>query len=445
VAIQILGDWEETVASLDGVMDRHLSRTAMADARDRHLTMALVYGVARWRPYLDWVGARFSRRPPSQLHPVVRQGLRIGLFQLLFLDRIPVSAAVNETVQAVRGAGQPKWLSGFVNGVLRGAARGAADLPDPRRDDAALPEAVRLGHPEWLIARWQKRYGREATAALCRINNTEPRLCLRTNVPKDGTAELVATLEEAGWRVEQGRYAPGAFYLPDFQGEIRKIPGFTSGTFQVQDEAAQLVAPLLGPFRAGAAYLDGCAGLGGKTTHLARLLPEESRVLAVEPDEGRTRLLMENLARSGDDGRVEIRRATLREVASEMQSRFAGVLIDAPCSGLGVIRRHPDIRWNRTEADLERYQAMQLELLESAAPLVQGGGILVYATCSLEPEENEAVVEQFLARHDDFILTRADDFLPPSAKPLIDAEGFLRTRPDLHDLDGFFAARLQKT
>jgi 16S rRNA (cytosine967-C5)-methyltransferase len=425
-------------------MERHLGRTAMPDPRDRHLTMALVYGVARWRPYLDWIAAKFSKQPLPNLHPLVRQALRIGLFQLVFLDRIPVSAAVNETVGALRLSKQPKWLAGFVNGVLRAACRVAAELPDPRRDDSSLPEPVRFCHPEWLTSRWQKRYGREATRSLCHINNTPPRLCLRTNTRKNSTNDLLATLKQAGFRVEQGDYAPDALYLPDFQGEIHRIPGFAAGSFQVQDEAAQLVAYLLGPPRSGGIYLDGCAGLGGKTTHLTQLLLDDNMVMAIEPDTMRARLLAENIARLDCTDRVECHRSTLQELLPAQQGRFAGVLIDAPCSGLGVIRRHPDIRWNRTEADLPRYQNMQLELLHSAALLVQPGGALVYATCSLEPEENEIVVEKFLARHQEFTLTPAGNFLPQAAKELVDDEGCLRTRPDLHDLDGFFAARFKK-
>jgi 16S rRNA (cytosine967-C5)-methyltransferase len=212
----------------------------------------------------------------------------------------------------------------------------------------------------------------------------------------------------------------------------------------VQDEAAQLVSFLLGPLKPEKTYLDGCAGLGGKTSHLAQILPTKSKLLAIEPNGERVKKLRENLIRLQLNTSVTIVEGTVDALLPEMTEKFAGVLIDAPCSGLGVIRRHPDIRWNRTPDDLLRYQEIQSAILESAAQLLAPGGTLVYATCSTEPEENEDVVQKFLAEHPRFLMSDCKDLLPENGAALVDSLGFFRTLPGRDDLDGFFGAKLVK-
>jgi len=235
-----------------------------------------------------------------------------------------------------------------------------------------------------------------------------------------------------------------AIKLVEFQGPVTAIPGFAEGLFQVQDEAAQLVSMLLGPLQTGWSYLDGCAGLGGKTSHLTQMLPTESRLTAVEPSSERTAKLRENLHRLRLDTTVTIVEGALAALLPDNREKFHGVLIDAPCSGLGVIRRHPDIRWSRNPADLLRYQEKQLDLLMDAARLVAVQGILVYATCSTEPEENDAVIKRFLETCPQFELSDCRDALPETCACLVDGLGFFRTLPDRKDLDGFFAARMIK-
>ena len=212
----------------------------------------------------------------------------------------------------------------------------------------------------------------------------------------------------------------------------------------MQDEAAQLVSLLLSPLQPGKSYLDGCAGLGGKTSHLAQFLPAGSQLFAVEPHIGRIKKLKENLARLQLDRSMTIVEGGIDDVLPEMEQRFAGVLIDAPCSGLGVIRRHPDIRWNRQPEDLLHYQDKQLSILTSGAKLVSPGGALVYVTCSTEPEENDEVIEAFLAKNPAFQAVNCTDKLPEAASLLVDQKGFFRTLPGQHDMDGFFAAKLIK-
>lgn len=446
IAIDILYNWEERRLPVDLLMEQHIAHNPLGDPRDRQLIMSLVYGVIRWRGYLDWVAEKYSKHPLSKIKNRTLQALRIGLFQLLFLDRVPPSAAINETVQALKDMKQPKWLTGFVNGILRNVDRERQDIPNPlhRNNRESLPEAALLSHPEWLIRRWKNRYGDIEATRICMENNTEAPICLRVNNALTRASDLLKKLRIAGLHCEAGKYSPLAIKLDDYHGPIVTVPGFVEGLFQVQDEAAQLVSLLLGPFKPGKAYIDGCAGLGGKTSHLAQLLPAGSSLHAVEPNTGRVKKLQENLARLRLDTTVTIVEGTIGSLLPEMKEKCEGVLIDAPCSGLGVIRRHPDIRWNRSPADLLRYQETQSALLNNAAELLAPGGALVYATCSTEPEENDAVVQKFLARHPQFSLSDCREILPENCAPLVDSAGFFRTLSGRDDLDGFFAAKFIK-
>ena len=436
LAIDILCQWERDHRPIDQFLDARQRQEEMADPRDQQLLFALVYGVIRWRGYLDWVLGRFSRHPLNKMKLRTRQALRVGTLQLLFMDRIPPAAAINETVAALKQSRQPGWLTGFVNGVLRTIAR-QPDLPRPQDPDSDLPKTARFSHPQWLVDRWEKRYGQEGCAAICRANNSPPILCLRVNSRAISRTALQEMFAAAGIAARPGLFSPEALLLDDFQGAITRLPGYVQGFFQVQGEAAQMAGRLLMPLQPDGSYLDGCAGLGGKTSHLAQELPAGAKLLAVEPNRLRVKRLRDNLARLQLADRVQI----IEDILENINGTFSGILLDAPCSGLGVIGRHPDIRWNRTAADLGRYQKKQLALLDTAAHLLAPAGLLVYVTCSTEPEENELVIEKFLAAHPEFTLENAQASFP---EQLVDQAGFFRTLPGEHGLDGFFGARLRK-
>jgi 16S rRNA (cytosine967-C5)-methyltransferase len=398
----------------------------------------MVQGVLRQMQYLDAIIARFSKFPVRKMKTLTIMTLRVGVFQILFLDRIPDSAAVNETVKVMKHTKQPRWLLNFVNGVLRNIVRNKKNLPDP--DTGAGVEGSPLNHPEWMVHRWQERYGLERTRAICRENSKEPFLTLRVNTRLNSTEALAALFSRDGLEVRPGRYASDSLVLEDFSGPVSGLPGCGEGLFHVQDEAAQLVTLLMGPFAKGARYLDGCAGLGGKTCQLGDMIAGQAELIAVEPSSHRVKLLKENLQRLHLDA-VSVYQGRLEAFCVEEAGLFRGVLIDAPCSGTGVIGRHPDIRWNRREEDLETYRRKQAELLEQAAPLVEPGGILVYATCSIEPEENEEVIESFLREHEEFSVADCRDFLPETALATVTAAGFFAPVP-ADGMDGFFGARL---
>ncbi|SHO49055.1 16S rRNA (cytosine(967)-C(5))-methyltransferase RsmB [Desulfopila aestuarii] len=408
---------------------------------ERSLAMNLIYGVLRRRDYLDLLIGKLCNRPLDQLEPFVYQALSVGLYQLFCLDRIPESAAVNETVNALKAASLKKHLHGFVNGVLRAATRQRDTLPGP--DDTLSSGAPILNHPAWLTDRWRDRYGQDEMERICRVNSREPRLTLRVNTLKIDRNHFANRLQEDGITAIPGHYAPDSLVLTNYQGSISALPGYDEGCFQVQDEAAQLATLLLGPFTSQMAYLDGCAGLGGKTSHILQLMAPNSRVVAVEPEPQRLRLLQENLDRLAPERQLTICPTNLQEYLRTSRLQFDRVLIDAPCSGTGVIGRHPDIRWNRQPDDLIGYQLEQLDLLDNAAELVAPEGVIVYATCSIEIEENQQVMERFLAAHPGFSLTSCRGYLPETAVGFLEGDVFA-PRPT-GEIDGFFAARFMRT
>jgi len=438
LALNTLCELQQTGDPVNLIFER-LSRECRLDQRDRQLAGALVFGILRARQYLDHIIARFSSHPLAGMRVRTLNALRIGIYQLLCMDRIPPSAAVNETVQAFKAGRQPVWLVRFVNGILRSVARERSTLPTA--DQLLVNGKPILNHPRWLLEKWEQNFGRERAHAICRTNNRIPPLTLRVNTWLTDQKQLAARLAEIS-RVERGRFSSTALLLPDYRGDISGLPGYAEGLFMVQDEAAQLAGCLLA-MKSGGRYLDGCAGVGGKTTHLAELLPNKATLMAIEPEKRRYCLLQENLCRLQITG-VATRHMNLASFAAEAEGLFDGILLDVPCSGTGVIGRRPDIRWNRQPEDMQGLQEQQLQLLTAADSLLAPHGILVYATCSLEDEENSEVIRIFLAGHPDYYLEDAGAFLPSPAKLLVDADGFFQPTPE-QGLDGFFAARLRKS
>jgi len=438
-ALQVLSEWSRR----GGTMDRILGEKGrLTDPRDQSLARTMIYGVLQQKASLDYILGQFARQPLSRYKRIVRYALRIGLYQLLHLDRVPAHAAIHETVAALKNCGQPPQIAGLVNGVLRNILRRQEEGDwDPL---SSAPPEVRLSHPPWLVDRWLKRYGRQATEILCRSNNSPPPLVLRVNTRKIDQDSYLSLLHSAGIKAEMGNFAPEAVRLLEPVGSPERLPGYQEGYFQVQDEGAQLISYLLGPLMAGRC-LDACAGLGGKTSHLAQLLPAAIRLEAVEPSAERRRMFNENMKRLGLP-EVPLFGETLQQFAGRPEERgaYQAILLDAPCSGLGVIRRHPEIRWNRQPQDLEKYQRQQLELLRIGASLLTPAGVLVYATCSTEPEENEEVVKAFLAGTKGFALDNAARVLPGTARRLVKEGGCFQTIPGLQETDGFFGARLRR-
>lgn len=425
--------------SVKAVFDDVISRTKL-QSLDRNMTMQLVYGVLRQRQRLDRILQLLSKTRINKLDPFLHQAVAVGLLQIFFLDKIPESAAVNEAVNSLKWAGKPKRLQGFCNGILRESIRRRQQLGQQSQTDRTGVPIT--NHPEWLTERWRDRWGKEEAARICAVNSTEPQTVLRVNTSRITREKILGLFAEGGVSCIPGRYSDTAIILKDFHGAPASLPGFREGWYTVQDEAAQLATRLLQPFAQQGRYLDGCAGLGGKTIHLLDLTAEQAAIIQiVEPEAFRIRKLQENLARNFPGKKVDIFQGTLADLQLKHPPLYHGILIDAPCSGTGVIRRHPDIRWNRSPEDIRHYQTRQLEILETASRMLLPGGIMVYATCSLEPEENQDVISQFRKVHPEFNLTDCSKYLPETAHKFV-TEKYFAPHPD-ETIDGFFSARLE--
>lgn len=294
-----------------------------------------------------------------------------------------------------------------------------------------------------MTQRWEKRFGREETIRICRENNAQAPLTLQVNRCSIDRDRLLNKLHDAGIAAQKGQYSEDALILNNYHGGVSRLPGYGEGAFQVQDQGAQLLARLLGPITPHGEYLDGCAGVGGKTSLIFQLCqPVQARVFAVEPEKERQEKFLTNMTRMHPDHPIPLFPGTLQDFSVDCPPRFHGILLDVPCSGTGVTGRHPDIRWNRKAEDLPLYQQTQLNLLQTAANLLRVQGILVYATCSLEEEEDEKVIKSFLSANTNFSLEDCTTHLPSGAHSLI-RNGFFAPLP-ASDIDGFFGARLVK-
>jgi len=419
-----------------------VARAGVRDDRDRALAAEIATGVQRWRGALDHVIAAFAKRPLDRLDPEIVEILRLGAYQLLHLTRVPASAVVDDAVDLARRAGKSS-ATGFVNAVLRAISRKRHALPlppfprEPGDRSAALEYlTVSLSHPRWLAARWYDRLGFDATERWARFNNEPAPITLRANPARIAADELADRLAASGVIVRQSALVPGALIVE----EGSAIRAVEEGICSVQDEASQLVG-LLASRAAGARTLDACAAPGGKTVMIAATMPESGVLVAADVRDRRMRLLARTIAASGATNVRLVQADLLRP--PPFRPAFDFVFVDAPCSGLGTLRRDPDIRWRRRESDLTSFAAAELTMLQHAAEAVAPGGRLMYGTCSSEPEENEGVSDAFLASTNRFVPVHARDVWPAIPDTVIDARGHLRTDPVRHGLEAFFAAIFQ--
>lgn len=438
IALTILHRVDRRKAYADVLLNARLEKAALAPA-DAALLTHMVYGALRWRGRSDWVLARLLRNPLKGLDPLVRNLLRLGVHELLFLDRVPAYATVNELVElAKRRAGPGK--ARLVNAVLRQVAGRERDAWSPPRAGGAADPAALVSHPLWLIDMWREQFGREDSRRLMEVNNQEAPLVLRANRLRISRGELVERLCARGIDARPGAWSPLAVRLRGAASPA-ELAEFREGLCQVQGEASQMVGFLIDA-RPGMRVLDVCAAPGGKATHMAELMEGRGEVVAGDVSERGVARVAGNARRLGLDCiRAQVRDAT--GVLPGESGAFDRVLVDAPCSGLGTLRAHPEIRWHRTARDLDRLAALQAAMLDRAAPRVRPGGVLVYATCTLSRVENEQVVEAFLERHRDFAVDEAAVHLPDAARPMSAGPYFLAL-PHRHDTDGFFAARMRR-
>ena len=421
------------------------SRRHLPDERDRALAAEIVTGTLRWQRNLDHLVEHFAARPIAKIDSDVLHILRLSLYQLLHLDRVPASAVVDDAVDLARQAKKAS-ATGFVNAVLRSTQRKRPHLPLTPRPGAGAPRDATLAylgithsHPEWLVARWFDRYGLEATERWVQFNNGTPPMTVRANTLRSTRDEVAATLRTFDIETERTRHAPDGLVVT--AGNPLRSPA-VGGSFLIQDEASQLMSIAVAA-QPGERVLDLCASPGGKTVVLAADMRDSGTIVACDVRPRRLTLLRDSVRASGAS-HVQIVHLS-REGHLPFRGHFDRVLVDAPCSGLGTLRRDPDIRWRRHAGDLPALAASQLALLERAAPLVRTGGRLVYATCSSEPDENEVVVDTFLAGHPEFELLDLRAAGGPQFSGLLNERGMLQTLPFAHGLEAFFAAALLRT
>jgi 16S rRNA (cytosine967-C5)-methyltransferase len=439
LAVDILDQVDRTKTFAGQLLDECLEANELSSSADGRLLTHLVYGVLRFRGHLDWILVKLYRGEWEKMDASIKNILRAGLFQLKFSDRLPAFAVVDEAVKIAKKISPAG--SGLVNAVLRNYLRQGDGIAFPSaQQNAAEFIATFYSHPLWLVKNWIKIFGPRDTQALCAANNELPPLTLRVNAQKTSRDELKEKLAAAGFNITVTSFSPDGLILHNARKPIQKTGFFREGYLRLQDEASQLIAWLVNP-QSTQSILEICSGTGGKTTHLAAILKNGGRILAVDYDWKKIKQLKTETARLGATN-IETYHADLtNKLAEPLNEKFEHVLVDAPCSGSGTLRRNPEIKWRTEAADLIKIVRAQKTILQNASAAVRRGGRLIYCTCSLLPQENENIIVNFLQSNSHFRLCKTPAAIPAQ---LIDPNGYFRTYPHLHDMDGFFGAVLLK-
>ncbi len=419
-AVAVIEEVFERGAYSNIALTKVLRATNLRDI-DRRFCTELVNGTVKCGASLDWIISKFVTRPLDKIAPKVLSILRIGVYQLKFLDRVPPSAAVNTSVEIAKTVSI--GASKFVNAVLRSILRDPSKAAFPT-DDSPQSLALRTFHPTWLVERWITQFGLEQTKKILDADNQPPPITLRVNRLKTTRAELIDRLRSIGADAQPSALVEDAIVCRRL-GALENFAPLTEGLCIIQDESSMLAARAIDP-QPNEFVIDCCAAPGGKSTHIAELMGNRGMVIAVDVHEHKLKLIAENSARLG----LKIVKPILldaREIGDEFKGRADRVLVDAPCSGLGVLRRKADLRWKKNPIEFEQLSKLQSEILSSAARALKAGGVMVYSTCTLERAENEDAVEKFLSEHEEFTLIEQRTLLPT-----VDGS------------DGFFCAKLKR-
>ncbi len=443
LALMALTGFEKSGEFSSNYLDRLMSDRKELNERDRAFISNLVQGVVRWRYRLDSIIDNFASVPAERMDPAILNIIRLALYQIFFLDRVPESAAVNSSVNLAKVEKKSRGLTSFVNGILRNILRNRDSItyPDRKKDPTGFLGRY-YSYPEWLVKKWIKELGIDFTEDLLEAQNSFPDMNIRTNLLKVDRESLVRLLADEGVMAEPLKFAPEGLCLKGFRGRVERLKSFEQGLFQVQDQAAQIVTHLMAP-EPGDVLLDLCSGLGGKSGHIQELMKNRGKVLAIDNNYER---LKENRINNNRLGVLHVWPvlAGAEKSLSWLKNKFGKVLVDAPCSGLGVISRHPDIKWNRRESDIKRLSLIQKNMVEKALSVVEENGTVLYVVCTISKQENEDVVEHILRNCRGVSLVDLNKTVPEWGKKLIDSRGFFRSFPNIHNMDGFFAALFRK-
>jgi 16S rRNA (cytosine967-C5)-methyltransferase len=440
-AVKILCRCERTDSYLEKLIDAELNNDTLNDF-DKALLNEISHGVIRWMRRLDWFLNGFYRGNYEKCLPEVRNAMRVALYQIMFLNKIPYSAAVNEAVEFVKRIHGEKH-AGVVNGLLRTIIRTLENLVWPTRE---IDEVNYLGiiqsHPNWMVNRWIKRFGFDDAVKLCEENNKRPVMALRVNNLKITTNDFEEYLKEKNLFYRKGNYLDN-FFTTKTMSKIYTDSYFKEGFFSIQDESAGLAAKLVSPEKTDL-ILDVCAAPGGKTAFMSELMNNEGKIIAVDKYLSRIEVMNRNLERLGvknaetiHDDISEPKSVLLKET---LIGKADKILVDAPCSGLGVLSKKPDIKWKREIEDIMKLQTLQLEILENSVKYLKPGGVIIYSTCTMETEENMDVVKLFLEKNKNFEIENAGKFV---SEKVVNADGCIELFPHINNVDGAFSVRLK--
>lgn len=439
LAVKVLSAVEQDGAYSNLELNRRLKEAELSPA-DAGLATELVYGTIARLNTLDYFLERFVAKGMAKLQPWVRSLLRISVYQMLYLDRIPEHAVVSEAVNLAKKLGH-QGISGMVNGVLRNMIRNRDELRIPNDLPAAERIALEHSHPLWMVKRWIGQYGEETAEAICKANNEPPAVSVRVNTTMTTREKLMHEMESTGAVVEPSRLSPDGILVRS-GGNMALTSWYRDGLFSVQDESSMLVAEAVAP-EEDQIVLDCCAAPGGKTAHMAEKMQDRGRIIANDVHAHKRQLIMDQADRLGLSCIDAVTGDALDLDERYPHASFDRILLDAPCSGLGVIRRKPDVKWTKSPEDIEDISGLQRELLDRVAPLLKPGGVLVYSTCTIEPAENELMVADFLKRHPEYQAvdsawngTEMEKWNP--------VNGGVQILPQYAHSDGFFIARLTR-
>ncbi len=443
LALDVLNKLDKSEKTLDTLLEE-FHKDHLLPKRERSLFNAIVFGVLRWKGRLDWIISHLSSMNTKKTKSEIINILRIGLFQIIYLNRIPVSAAVNTSVEMAKHSGGERG-AGYVNAVLRRAAREHQTLPYPDiEENPVYAVSVTRSFPEWMVRRWIEFLGVNRTIELCDAINEIPPITIRVNPLKTNRGELINRMETDVGNIRPTVHSPSGISFSNPEKSIHEMETFKNGCFQVQDEAAQIITLLLDP-KPGDSVLDACAGLGGKTGHIGHLMENSGRITAVDLDNEKLDRLNREMERLGITNVTTVKdNIGNPQILKKYYGYFDRILLDAPCSNMGVIRRNPDVKWKLQESKLIQYKKKQLLFLHNLADLIKPSGIIVYAVCSTEPEENEEIIKEFLIKRPDFGIDNDMLYLPESIGVLLNERGFIKTYPHIYNMDGFFSVRLKR-
>lgn len=435
LAVKILNRIDRTDAYLDKLLDTEIKQSDFSGV-DKALLFELVHGVMCMLNRIDWVLNGFYKGQFSKAIPNIKNALRVALYQILFLEKIPDYAAVNEAVEFIKKA-QGQKAADLTNAILRNIIRSKDSIRYPdRNEDIIAYFSVYYSHPVWLVKRWLNRYGEEFTEQLLIANNNKPNLNLRVNTLVTNKEELKSLLDKVELKYKEGLYLDDFIRMANLSN-IADWEYFSKGYFSIQDESTGVPVNLLG-VNPGDRVLDLCAAPGGKTAYIAAKMENKGEIVALDKYESRIKILQKNLGRLKVENVKFIETDALEYESTEL---FDKILLDAPCSGLGTLTKKPDLKWKRELLDLKKLTELQYKLLEKGGKLLKPGGYIVYSTCTIEPDENSEIVTKFLFENPGFVLESAKSIIDDK---LVTEEGFVQAFPNIHGIDGSFSAKIKR-